>query len=462
MLPVDEAVGTLCGMTEQRGSQPEPSASPPQRDVTRLHVWQIQAVRDVLFIAAVFGLVWLGYAMRSVTVPLLVAQTLAYLFEPLIARLTRNPKTSRPLIVGGLLLTVGLLVILMLSILIPLVIGQSVKLTENIRQGKITTALMQAQSLIPENYRSDYMKALQWLGPAPAAETQPATQPDGVNAATMPEVVLEPVIEPIDEARTRAIVREELDAAALRTRVSQRSAISLPSLASGGARAALDLLGAVVQLGLLAFLIPFYFYFFSVSYPAVVRFGRGLLPVKNRGRVLELIGKMDRAVAGFVRGRIVICLITGVMLAIGWMICGVPYSLVLGLVVGAFFAVPFLSVIGLPLAIGFLFVDQMGQPPEMRMSAWSILLWPFVVMLVVQAIESYVLTPIIAGKATNLDPVTILVAVLACGSIGGVYGMFLAIPLAACAKILLTDVVLPRIKEWTQGRADDPLPFRSD
>ena len=39
----------------------------------QLHLWQFQAVRDLLFVAAVAGIVWLGYALRAVTVPLLVA-----------------------------------------------------------------------------------------------------------------------------------------------------------------------------------------------------------------------------------------------------------------------------------------------------------------------------------------------------------------------------------------------------
>ena len=67
-----------------------PGSPLPKNDLivptTRLHVWQIQAVRDVLFVGAVVFLVWIGYAMRAVTVPLLVALGLAYLFEPLVAR----------------------------------------------------------------------------------------------------------------------------------------------------------------------------------------------------------------------------------------------------------------------------------------------------------------------------------------------------------------------------------------
>jgi predicted PurR-regulated permease PerM len=144
------------------------------------------------------------------------------------------------------------------------------------------------------------------------------------------------------------------------------------------------------------------------------------------------------------------------------MICGVPYALVLGLVVGIFCAVPYLGGIGIPLAVGLLFFERLGDPNNS--SLW--LLWVFVgpvaVFALVQLVEGYVLVPMIAGKATNLDPVTILVAVLAGGSVLGIYGMLLAIPVAACGKILFVEVLLPKIRDWTEGRAADPLPFGRD
>ncbi len=60
--------------------RPEAQRSEPDDSVLvqRLHIWQIQAVRDLLFVAAVLGLVWAGYALRAVPVPLLVALLLAY------------------------------------------------------------------------------------------------------------------------------------------------------------------------------------------------------------------------------------------------------------------------------------------------------------------------------------------------------------------------------------------------
>ena len=168
---------------------------------------------------------------------------------------------------------------------------------------------------------------------------------------------------------------------------------------------------------------------------------------------------MDAAVAGFVRGRIVIAFIMSAILAIGWMIVGVPYAIILGITVGILCAVPFLGLVGIPVSVGLLFLEQLGVPEAERMAWWGIIVWPILVFAIVQALDGWVLTPLIAGKATNLDPVTIFVAVLAGGSVLGAYGMLLAIPIAACVKILIQESVLPNVRKWASGEADDPLPF---
>ncbi len=253
-------------------------------------------------------------------------------------------------------------------------------------------------------------------------------------------------------------MREELDAQV----VAQSSFESARYIAilKRGFDTASSMIGLLVTAGLLAFLIPFYFFFFSVSYPTVLAFAKGLIPVAHRSHTLRLLGQMDNAVAGFVRGRMVISGIVGVVFAIGWLVCGVPYSIVLGVIVGVFNLVPYLSGIGLPVAIGLLAFEQLGLPPEARMGWIWVIAGPSIVFAIGQALDGYVLTPLIAGKATDLDPVTILVAVLAGGSIAGFYGMLLAIPVMACLKILFREVLLPKIKKWTRGEAADPLPIQ--
>ena len=442
-------------MSNLAGLDPKsPLTRPP---IANLHLWQIQAVRDVLFIVAILALVWAGYAMRTVTVPLLVALTLAYLFEPLVSALTQKYRAPRPMVVGTLVLTFGLTVLLVLAIAIPLMVGQSVRFVRDVRAGRFENSLIRLKEHVPADFQDDYQEMIQWMTPGVASreEATTDTRPAVESNEQVPTVISLP-----GEERVREIVREELARVADGgDELNSASAGSLWTWARRSADAVFTLLGGIVALGLLAFLIPFYFFFFSVSYPAIVRFGRTLVPISNRARALELIGKMDRAVAGFVRGRIVICLIMSVMLAIGWWICGVPYSIVLGFLIGAFSLVPYLGGIGVPLAIGLLAIEQFNLPSDQQMSWWAVILWPSVVFGIVQVVETYLLTPMIAGKATNLDPVTILVAVLAGGSVGGVYGMILAIPVAACLKIIITDVVLPKIHAWTEGDAEDPLPI---
>ena len=421
----------------------------------RLHVWQIQAVRDVLVVAVAVGLIWIGYALRAVTVPLLVALLLAYLCEPIVARLCRHPRITRPYAVGGLLAAGVIAVLLLAGLMVPLVAAQTTQLLRYVAEGELRArAETLIEARVPEKYEAELMGITAML-PARAEEPAPA---DGADVAPPPppgpaagDAVTREEVERLIEDRLRAAGPVETTVDAER---SDWVSVVRRQVAMVG-----RVLRAIVEIGLLTFLIPFYFFFFSLWYPDVVRFGRDLIPTRNRERTLELLAKMDRVIAGFVRGRIVISLIMGVLLAIGWMACGVPYAIMLGFVVGIFCAVPYLGIIGIPVAVGLLAFEQLGLPAEQRMGWLWVLLLPTGVFAIVQLIEGYVLTPAIAGKATNLDPVTILVAVLAGGSVLGVYGMLLAIPAAACTKILLVEILFPKIHAWLRGEAADPLPI---
>ena len=90
---------------------------------------------------------------------------------------------------------------------------------------------------------------------------------------------------------------------------------------------------------------------------------------------------------------------------------------------------------------------------------WWILLGPLVVYLSCQMLDDYVLTPTIQGNTTGMDTPTIVFASFAGGALMGIYGLLIAIPLAACIKILLREVFWPRFKAWGQGRVRDPLPI---
>lgn len=438
--------------------RPKSDATASTTPYHRMHMWQFQAVRDVLFVAAVIGLMWLGYALRSVTIPLLVALLLAYLFEPLIQWLLSRPALSltRLRTVTMLLIVVigGALVVL--AIVVPLAVGQTAKLVRNYNDGTLHAQIGRIGEHVPQFLRDDFDDLLHVL-PSGSASDDLAKESVGTREAGGTEDDLrngQPPSAGPSESDVRRIVAEELE--------KRNREQGYRGIAEQGIDVARLVLTRVVGFGLLMALIPFYFFFFSLWYPQVLSFFERLIPEKNRTRALELIVKMDRVIAGFVRGRIVIAIIVAVMLVVGWYLCGVPYAIVLGLIIGVFSVVPYLSGVGLPIAVVLLFFGQLSLEPDDRhlwLGWFGVILWPSVVFAIVQVVETYILTPKIAGKATNLDPVTVVVAVLAGGALLGVYGMLLSIPIAACLKILITDVLAPRVNEWLKGERPDPLPL---
>jgi predicted PurR-regulated permease PerM len=95
---------------------------------------------------------------------------------------------------------------------------------------------------------------------------------------------------------------------------------------------------------------------------------------------------------------------------------------------------------------------------DFQNTAWWIIGAPLVVHAVGQVLDDYVLTPRIQGRGTGMDTPTILFASMAGGVLAGFYGLLLAIPVAACLKIVLKEVVSPRFRAWQTGEVRDPLP----
>lgn len=472
------------------------------KDLRSLHLWQIQGVRDIVVVAAVLAMVWTGYAMRTVTVPLLVAFGLAYLVEPVVQWLTHKGRMRRQMAVTLILGVAGVVVTVGLTFALPIVVAQTTSFVQTVRRERLDAIIGRIQEVVPAEYKDQVGRLGTWvkenISPAPLQRPVPPAMDDAPSdaegapnatgtpstpgAPAGPPVPAAPVPAPGANGSAAALHPAEpagaLDPEAIRTLVNEeldRRGLTAASAAAGAERQIpfASLLGSgveqvmlkaldVITLLFLAFLVPFYFWFFSVSFPDAVRFLGAMVPERSRPRVLSLVRDMDRAVSGFVRGRIVIAFFMGVMAALGWKYCGVPYAITLGLAAGVLSIVPYLGFAAVPIAVGLLLLDQMSLPAPERMTWYWIFLGPTLVFVVVQSVEGYLLTPLIAGKATDLGPVSIFVAVLAGASIAGVYGMLLSIPAAACLKIWWREVLLPRIRDWSAGRSADPLPLENE
>lgn len=188
--------------------------------------------------------------------------------------------------------------------------------------------------------------------------------------------------------------------------------------------AVMSYVGLVVGMGF----VPLYLFFALLSGERLRDQGNELLSIFDPGtrdRILYFVDVFVGYLTAFFRGQLLIALIMGVLLALGFSILGLALAVPLGLILGLLNIVPYLgTVVGLllvlPIALfqpdggGFLLVLALG------------------VFAVVQLIESWLLTPRIMANQSGLPPVLVVISVVFWGiAFGGVIGMILAVPLTA-------------------------------
>lgn len=201
--------------------------------------------------------------------------------------------------------------------------------------------------------------------------------------------------------------------------------------------------GFTSYLALAAVVVTFCFFFFSWKFDAILGWFEPFIPGRSREHTLAMLRKMDLAVSSFVRGRLIQSLVMMTVLAIGWWLVDVPYWFLLGVLTGLLNVVPFLPAAGGLLAVILTVMTALANGGDFT---WGLLLWPALVFVIAQGLDGYLVEPVVQGKATNLDPLSVMLVVLVGGSLAGLLGMLLAIPLAACIKILMQELVLPKAR----------------
>lgn len=428
------------------GSQPQSS------DWQRLHLWQIQPLRDLLVVALLLGLVYVGYLTRVVTIPLLLAMLLAYLFEPVVKRITRKGMVSRAGAAAGIIVLAGVVVVLPVTLGITFAAAQGAAAAANLAQDlsavRKSVEKPDDEALAAVVPRGAWNKIREW-----AVHYQ---KQGGGGAGLGPDA--EPDPDPTRTAKVQNLVGWVADWVQ-ENAAGVGSAVGKQAIGTG-ATAVGAVFGVAVSLGTIGFmglLTAFFFFFISSGWGRVLKFWKGFIPVGGKAEVLRLARKMDRVIAGFVRGRVTICAIIAVYMTIAYWLIGTPVPLLLGPIVGLLFIVPFVHVLGAPVAMLLMWLEPSGVAWQQEW--WWIVFAPIGVYLGAQFMDDWILTPQIQGQNTDMDTPTILFASIAGGALAGIYGLLLAIPIAACIKILLVEVGLPKIKDWAAGKAPDPLPI---
>jgi predicted PurR-regulated permease PerM len=141
--------------------------------------------------------------------------------------------------------------------------------------------------------------------------------------------------------------------------------------------------------------------------------------LRSRGDVFLV--ELNDTLAAYTRAQVTACLLIGVVCTIGFLVIGVPYAVVLGITAGLLEFIPLAGplTIGV-LATGFAAFHSLGQ-------VVAVLLF----LVVLRAVQDYVVYPRIVGTGIHLHPLVVILAILCGAQLGGLAGIFLAIPVVA-------------------------------
>jgi predicted PurR-regulated permease PerM len=207
----------------------------------------------------------------------------------------------------------------------------------------------------------------------------------------------------------------------LATQGSAWIATFLTSLWSGG-KAVFSLLSLLVITPVVAF-------YLLCDWDRLLATVDGWIPLPYRDTVRGLAREIDSAIAGFVRGQAVICLILAAFYAAGLTLTGLNFGFLIGLMTGVLGFIPYVGAL-----TGFL-VAAIVAIAQFWPNGTPILL-VIGVFLVGQALEGYVLSPKLVGAKVGLHPVWLMFALIAFGYLFGFVGLLVAIPLAAAIGVL--------------------------
>lgn len=181
------------------------------------------------------------------------------------------------------------------------------------------------------------------------------------------------------------------------------------------------ILGSILSAAGTFIFVPIIAFFFLVEGIQIKKFFVALLPNRYFEMTLMIIHQVNSQLGSYIRGQIMDCLVIGVLAFIGLSMIGVKGALAIGLFAGIANAVPYLGpVMGAVPAILVLLLDQNATSP-----------WWYVpiVFLIVNLADNAVVYPMTVGKSLSLHPLIVILGILFGGSVGGVAGMILAVPL---------------------------------
>lgn len=180
-------------------------------------------------------------------------------------------------------------------------------------------------------------------------------------------------------------------------------------------------------------------FYLSISKDGIERFLKAILPKNVETTAIEVYKKTRRKLGRWLGGQLVLSFSVGLLTFIGLSILGVKYAILLSLLAAILEIVPYIG----PIMVGTI-AFLVTVPQSLTMALFVVL-----VFFIIQELENNILVPIIMSKAVDVDPITVVIALLAGAQIAGIVGMLLAVP--------VTIVVEEMINNWSDRKKQKNL-----
>ncbi|UDM70595.1 AI-2E family transporter [Vagococcus fluvialis] len=187
---------------------------------------------------------------------------------------------------------------------------------------------------------------------------------------------------------------------------------------------------SIAGIVMLVVTVPFILFYMLKDGHKMIPALQKYFPEKHKGEMVGLLKKMSETIEKYISGQMIECLFVGVGTSIGYMIIGVDYAFLFGVIAGLTNMIPYIGpYIGLaPAVIVTVFADP-----------WKAV-FACIVVLIVQQIDGNIIYPNVIGKSLDIHPLTIIIILLVAGNIAGLLGMILGVPFYAVCKTIFVYV----------------------
>ena len=185
----------------------------------------------------------------------------------------------------------------------------------------------------------------------------------------------------------------------------------------------------VISMALLIVTVPFVLFYMlkdGEKLPDnIVRF----VPSKFRDEARTILKETGNTLADYIQGQFVVCMFVGIACTVGYLIIGLKFALLFGILIGLLNIVPYAGPwIGAAPAVIVGFIESPMQA-----------VFVAIVIIVVQLIDGNVISPQVIGNKLAVHPLTIVVILLVAGNLAGILGMILAVPTYAIGRLLVKN-----------------------